>query len=551
MWREIHIWGFFAGLGLFLLGMLMLEQGLRGIGSKALKSFLRYRTRSPVRGVITGTIATALLQSSSLVGLIVLAFVGAGMLELRNALGIIFGSNLGTTFTGWIVASIGFKLDLVEFAQPIVALGALGTVFFARDRKPYFFSNIMLGLGLLLLGLGEMKLAVSTLAGNIDVSWFRGHNALVYVVAGALFSAIIQSSSATIMILLTAVNANLIQLEAAAAVVIGADLGTTSTILLGALKGSANKRRVALSHLFFNLGTAVLAFSTLPLLIYFIADVIEVSDPLYSVVAFHSLFNVIGIFLFVPFIDRLRIFLTRLVKDEKLVRCEYIRKVPANVTDAAITAVRKELEQLLITTIDLNLHCFKLNPGDVLVNPRPALEDRRIVYEDNYAGLKRTEGEVLAYTYAVQNNADDEDDIREITELNHAVRNVAYSAKFMKDIRHNLIEFRHSASGHLDQSHQNFQSGIRFIYRKFEELIINRNPELVVDHMIDVRKEIRARYEQLIQDIYSESGKDKVSDEETSNLLNVNRAVYLSSTALLEAIRVLLKVPESQLVPEA
>ncbi|MEJ2095409.1 MAG: Na/Pi symporter, partial [Gammaproteobacteria bacterium] len=129
MLQQIELWGFLAGLGLFLLGMYFLEQGLRGLGSKAMKKFLREQTRSPIRGVFTGTLVTAFLQSSSLVGLSALAFVGAGIFELRNALGIILGSNLGTTFTGWIVTLIGFKMNLGVFAQPMLAVGALGTVF--------------------------------------------------------------------------------------------------------------------------------------------------------------------------------------------------------------------------------------------------------------------------------------------------------------------------------------------------------------------------------------------------------------------------------------
>lgn len=100
VWDTIDLWGFLAGIGLFLLGMFMIEQGFKGLASQPLKRFLRNQTRSPLRGAVTGTVATFVLQSSTVVSLIVLAFVGAGILELRNALGVIFGANLGTTLKG-------------------------------------------------------------------------------------------------------------------------------------------------------------------------------------------------------------------------------------------------------------------------------------------------------------------------------------------------------------------------------------------------------------------------------------------------------------------
>jgi phosphate:Na+ symporter len=553
MWDNIQLWDFLAGLGLFLLGMLMLEQGLKGLGSRSLKNFLRVNTRSPVRGVITGTFATAFLQSSSLVGLVILAFIGAGMLELRNAMGVIFGSNLGTTFTGWIVTAVGFKMDLANFAQPILAAGAFGTVFLKNNEKPYYYSNILLGLGLLLLGLTEMKGGFASLTDNVDVSIFRGYNPIVYLIAGALFTAIIQSSSATMMILLSALHADVIKFQDAAAIVIGADLGTTSTIFLGALKGTVDKRRVACAHLFFNLGTDMLAFLCLPLLLYFIIDVLSMQDPLYSLVTFHSLFNILGIIIFLPLTDRFIRFLKWLIKEDKQValdECGLIDRVPANVTDAAIEAVRQELKHLLVRTIELNLRCFKINAGKVLPEELSGYNPNHASYEDRYANLKRNAGKILGYTYLVQKYADDEEDSREITELNHAVRNTAYSAKFIKDIRHNLFLFRQSTLTEIKDSRKDIKSSTIDFYHQVSMIILNKNPELTIEHLLLMKKSTRGEYENILQTIYFKSGEDQIQEEETSSLLNVNRAVYLSHMSLLESARVYLQIEESIVDPE-
>ena len=548
MFKGIEFWGFLAGLGLFLLGMFMLEQGLRGLGSRSMKKFLREQTYSPLRGVFAGTLVTAFLQSSSLVGLIVLAFVGAGILELRNALGIIFGSNLGTTFTGWIVALLGFKLDLMHYAQPLLALGALGSVFFARESKIYFYSNLLLGIGLLLMGLSEMTGSFNALTGNIDISFFRGHNPLVYFFGGALLTALIQSSSVAMMIVLSAMHAGILSLTEAAPLVVGADLGTTSTVLLGALKGSDEKRRVALSHFFFNVGTDSLALLISPLLIYFLTVVAHIEDPLIALVAFHSSFNLLGIAIYIPLVGQFARFLEWLVPggtrgEGEL--CSYIGRVPAKVPDAAIEAVRKELTALIIQAFKLNLHCFKINETEVIPEALMRKGKRRVAYEDDYALLKRAAGEILGYTYAVQGGAMEEEDSRELTQLNHAVRNVSYAVKFIKDIRHNLAEFRHSDSDVIITSQTELQNEVKFIYRKLAELILNRNPELAVEHYLELKKEIREGYERFIQNIYSVSGEDKIDDEETSSLLNVNRSVYLSTSAFMESTRVLLSIGEN------
>lgn len=553
MIHDIELWGFLAGLGMFLLGMHMLEQGLRGLGSKSMKNFLRKQTHSPLRGVVTGTIVTTFLQSSSLVGLIVLAFVGAGILELRNALGIIIGSNLGTTFTGWIVTFIGFKLDLIAYAQPLLAIGALGTVFLTRESRPYFFGNLILGLGLLLMGLSEMTESFASLTATVDASFFHGHNLLFYFLAGTFFTAIIQSSSVAMMIVLSAMHAGIFTLQEAALIVIGADLGTTSTVLLGSLKGTKEKRRVALSHLFFNLITSLLALLLLPTLLYIITDILAMSDPLLSVVVFHSLFNIVGITVFVPFIDRFIKFLQWLVPDDIKTAdntCVYIRRVSENVPDAAIEAVRQELFALLLHAISLNLHCFKINKQNICPQSFVEPGNNHLEYEDDYALLKRTEGEILAYTYSVQGKTDDDEDLSHLTLLNHAVRNTNYATKFIKDIRHNLIDFRHSSSSTIKILQENLKNEVILIYRKLITLLLNKNPELSNEHLIELKSYIRKSYEQFIHDIYSESGKDSISDIETSSLLNVNRAFYLSNSDLLESMRVLLSISEKTILEE-
>jgi len=544
--NQIHIWGFFFGLGLFLFGMMMLEQGLKGFAGKPLKHFLRQRTRSPVRGVVMGTFATMLLQSSSLVGLITLAFVGAGILRLRNALGIIFGSNLGTTMTGWIVTAIGFKLELGIFAEPIIAFGALGTVFLKKETRFYFYSNFILGLGLLLLGLGEMKSGFGSLAEHFDVSMFSGHHPVIYLLAGAAFTAIIQSSSATMMILLSALNVGIIDLFAAAALLIGADLGTTSTVLLGALKGSAEKRRVALSHFMFNLVIDIIAFIFIPLYLSFIANTIKVDDPLYALVTFHSLFNLVGIVIFIPFIDYFIRFLKWAISErtDALTKfCKYIYSVPPEITDAAIQVVRKELREMLDLVLSINLFVFDIDKTGDFLKLQDSSGVSKVQYEQSYHILKEKEGELLRYTNSVQRNSRDDDEINEVNQINHAIRNAMYAAKHIKDIRQDVMLFSHSGNPTLKRWQDKLRGQICSLYGNMISRTDGRRAS--TDDISRTGDKTREIYDELIEEVYTSAGKETLNNIEISTMLNLNRAVYLSNCALREVDRELLEVVKS------
>ena len=225
-------WQPLAGLALFLLAMRLIERSIRHLAGDRFKRLLANHTRNPVEAVASGTVATAILQSSSFVGLLMLAFVSARLLPLQNALAVVLGANLGTTATGWIVATLGFELELDRLALPMVGVGGVMYVLGGR-RRIARIGELTLGLGLLLLGLEYMKAAVSDLSESVDVAALADRSALEFLLLGTLFSAIVQSSSATMLIALTALNAGLLPLPAAAAVAIGADLGTTSTVLFG------------------------------------------------------------------------------------------------------------------------------------------------------------------------------------------------------------------------------------------------------------------------------------------------------------------------------
>ncbi|MCB0386983.1 MAG: Na/Pi cotransporter family protein, partial [Bdellovibrionales bacterium] len=259
--EEFDFWKLIAGLGIFLFGMFLMEESVRKLSGRSFRRLIRDYTRGRFRSIASGVFTTGLLQSSSAISLMVLAFVGAGVMDMTSAIGVIMGSNLGTTLTGWIVATLGFSFKIESFALPLIGIGGLGLIFLGKSEKYSNISKLMVGFGFLFLGLDYMKGGVEALASQFDLSTFRDYNIFVFVGLGFIFTVLMQSSSATLAIVLTTLHAGVIDFHSGAGLVIGANIGTTFTIILGAMGAAQVKKRVALSHFLFNVVTAVVALA--------------------------------------------------------------------------------------------------------------------------------------------------------------------------------------------------------------------------------------------------------------------------------------------------
>ncbi|MCC2618136.1 Na/Pi symporter [Aestuariibacter halophilus] len=351
--------GFFAGIGIFLIAMQTLEQALQRLSGKGMRNLLQRTTHSPVGSVLSGGFSTAILQSSSMVGLMVLAMVGSGLLPLYNAIGMMLGANLGTTMTGWLVTILGFKLSLSVASIPLMGLGGLVMVSNTGHGRRKAAGQLAFALGLLLFGLDVMKDSVAVLSERFDPGMFADAPLWLLLVIGCVFAAIIQSSSATMLITLNALSHDVISLPMAAAIIVGADLGTTSTLLLGGMTGTANKKRVAMAHLVFNVFTAVLAYA---LLLPFLPDLLAwfgMSDPLYSLVFFHSLFNLIGVLVMMPLLKPLARRLEQWFVHVAEPTCAFLADVPARWDPIGQVAALRQFQilfQRVLSSIESRLY---------------------------------------------------------------------------------------------------------------------------------------------------------------------------------------------------
>ncbi|TNE58692.1 MAG: Na/Pi cotransporter family protein, partial [Alphaproteobacteria bacterium] len=309
-----------GGVGLFILGMSLLTDGLRTLTGGTLRRGLKRATRNRFNSIMTGLVSTAILQSSSATTVTTIGFVGAGLITFQQSLGIIFGANIGTTFTGWLVTLLGFKLDLGILAMPLVLIG--GFMRLAGRGKAQPIGLALAGFSLLFFGIEGMQSGMSGLEAVLNPSTLPGDGLvgrLGLVALGALITVITQSSSAGVVTALAALGVGAISFPQAAAMVIGMNVGTTITAVLATIGGSTASRRTGYAHVLFNILTGLIAFALLTPLGRLVSSgtITLLNDPLLALVSFHTVFNIMGVLLIAPITGHFARIVIRLVPDRE------------------------------------------------------------------------------------------------------------------------------------------------------------------------------------------------------------------------------------------
>ncbi|GHG68838.1 phosphate:sodium symporter [Alishewanella longhuensis] len=313
MWSDILMG--LGALGLILLGMDWLSKGLKTAAGPALMQFLQRWTSRPWQGVLFGTAATVAVQSSTVLTVTTIGFVNAGVLSLQNAAFVIYGSNVGTSLTGWFVALVGLQFKIDALALPMIGVGAILKLF-AKKSRAQGIGEALIGFGIFFLGLAYLKDSFDAVFVDIEfaaLSQLGFWGILLGVLLGTLLSVVMQASIAVIALVITAVSAGVLPLPLAAAFVIGANLGTTSTAIISTLAATAKAKRLAMLHVIFNIITGVAAMLILSPLLWLIGvlqdALFQDPNPAISLALFHTLFNLLGVILMWPLTGRLVLFL--------------------------------------------------------------------------------------------------------------------------------------------------------------------------------------------------------------------------------------------------
>lgn len=534
MIESFDLWMFLAGLGIFLFGIFLMEESIKLLSGRAFKSLIRRYTATPIKGIISGSVSTAVLQSSSAVSLMVLAFVGAGIMNLVNAIAVMMGAKIGTTMTAWIVAVFGFKFSIESFALPMIGIGGLGLIILAKSPRYVNISKLLVAFGFLFHGLDFMKVSVEDLAASIDLASLPQLGLWVYLLAGLILTAIMQSSSATIAIVLTMIFTNVINFQEGAAMVIGANVGTTVTVMLGSIGGIPAKRQAAISQLIFVTSTGFIAFVFLPFLVWLILDLFHFDDNLVLGLAlFHTIFNVLAVVLFYPFIPRVSKYVQHLIPEryEKLTR--YVDNTSPEISEAAVIAIRKEIMNQLSNSIEDIKKLYHIYDN------RGRASGRRTSLD--YVDLERLHAEIFEYYAKMLGYEVSEDDAANLEKYIRSSRSVMNATKNLYELYPQIEDLAREESVFPQEAYRDILGRIKdleeVVYLAVENGVSHENEGLLNSSYFSVEEADK----DFIKNCALAIAEERIEEQQITRLLMINRTITQSLRMLLLSLKGLMQ----------
>ena len=314
-----------GGVGLFLLGMSVMTSGLKALAGSGLRTALSKAASTPLSGAFWGALVTLIVQSSSATTMTTIGLVSAGLLTFSQGLGLVFGANVGTTGTGWLIALIGVRVSLTSAALPMIFVGAL-TKLLGRGRLSAAGAALA-GFALVLFGLTTLQQGMGGLAERLHpadlpaifgpgVAWYSSlFGVLALIVVGLVMTAVMQSSTASIAVTLSAYFAGAVGLDQACALIIGQNIGTATSSALAAIGASSTAKRLAVAYILFKLVAAVIALVLFPITTPLLVRASRTIDGVTLLAGYHTAYNVVGVAVLLPLIGRFTRFVERILPE--------------------------------------------------------------------------------------------------------------------------------------------------------------------------------------------------------------------------------------------
>lgn len=531
------IWKLLAGAALFVLGIGLLEEALKALTGRRFKLFLKRQTGNKLKAIAGGTVVTALMQSSSVVNLLMLSMVGAGVVKMQNALAVMLGSNLGTTFTSWVVATFGFKLNIEAFALPLLAFFGLLILFVRPLGILFYWCRFFIGFAFLFLGLQFMKEGMIHFVQQVDLSVYTYYPWVFFVLVGFLLTALVQASVVTIALTLTALSMGIIDLTMAACIVLGAEIGTTIKLALASIQGVAAKKRVALGNILFNSINSFVMLLLLQPSLYFISQVLRIGDNLYALVFFQSFLNFTGILLFLPFLNVFGRFLERRFHDDPLTG--NLHKIHPNETDLALETLELESRHFVAHLLWFYNRAFAVDPSTALQQFYKS-EANQEQPGMQYAHMKKLYGELHTFYLRFQTTITGAAETDRLDQLMTAIRNLMYAAKSIKDAQPDIEQLRNSSNDQKYAFFQILQQRVIAVNQQVLCLLQEPDAEVKFVQLTNLYRQIQSAYTDELKRMYHLPATERLSGEEIATLLNLNRALVTSFKSLLFALKDLL-----------
>lgn len=554
-----------AGVAIFLLGMLALKQGFSAFTGGLLERVLRRATGNRWQALGFGLLSTSIMQSSSLVSVIAISFLSAGLITLAAGIGIVFGANLGTTTGAWLVAGFGLKVNIASYAMPMLVFGTI--LLFQRSRTRKGAGYVLVGLGLLFLGIHYMKEGFDTFKDTIDIAQYAmtGYaGVLVFTIVGMVATVVMQSSHATLVLIITALAAQQITYENALALAIGANVGTTITAILGALSANVSGRRLAAAHLGFNLLTGLISIGLIYHLVEFVnllSQYAGIADTNYSLklALFHTVFNLIGVVVMLPFIGPLVVFLEKAIPEPvpDVDQPRHLSSASAEFVDTAIEAVRKETLRIYdaaITILVNGLGLRQIQQGDSIhlsvsqsTHHSSALSDIDRMYEKH---IKTIYSAIIAFISETTFSRREEQNAS-LQWLREANTQIVQAIKDTKHLQKNLRLYIGSSNHDMREAYDMIR---RHISSTIEELNnIRDQRDGVMDMLaLDALKQLTEEHRNsTTENITRLIGESRITPQMGSSLFNDSRYAHDISMNLVLAVQALFGASEPDFLAAA
>jgi phosphate:Na+ symporter len=527
-----------AGVSILLFGMIMLEEGFRVFTKGPLQNILKKATNKLYKSITTGALVTALIQSSSLVSVITISFISAGLISLSGGIGLIFGANIGSTATAWLVAGFGLKIKISALALPMLIFGIIFSL--QRGITLKGIGGVLAGLGFFFLGIHYMKEGFDVFSQYIDLMQYAvdGYlGVLIYTAIGIIITIVLQSSAASLVLVLTALSAGQIEYENALALAIGANIGTTITAVLGSLSSNVAGKRLAGAHLIFNIVTGIIALS----LIYLLANLVDRISELIHIAStdytlklalFHTIFNVLGVIIMIPFIKKLDRLLLKLIKDKshkEIDEPKYLNPAVLKFPESVISALLNESKYLYensvfeIVTHALNIHRADVKSEEKLkkVIKKSNIDLKTNVDDLYYNKVKIIYGEIIKYASTAQSTLSlNNRQIKAITDIKIANRKMVEIIKDVRELNKNITMVLSLENKHLQKEYNSYRKKLTNVLRVIYLFRIENNEDKYELQLNALRNEAKLNVRQSNKSIDRLIRKNLITAEMTSSLFN-------------------------------
>jgi len=523
-----------AGVSIFLFGMLFLEEGFKAFTGGLLENLLSKTTNKLWKALSFGIATTTIMQSSSLVSVITISFLSANLITLAAGIGIIFGANIGTTTGAWLIAGFGLKVKISAYAMPMLVFGLI--LVFQKAKSLRGIGYILAGLGFLFLGIHHMKEGFEAFRDTIDLSEFAvgGYPGLfLYAGIGVAATVIMQSSHATLVLIITALAAQQVTYENALALAIGANIGTTITAIIGSMSSNYQGKRLAAAHLIFNMTTGVIAIGFIYQIMWSVEAVsdyvgINAGDYTLKLAVFHTIFNVIGVAIMSPFVSKLVAFLERAIPApvREVTEPRYLNDSVIDFPETLMEAVRNEVIHLYDNAQEVMAHGISMHRhhifSDVSLekNTKSSREVMDFDLDQVYINkVKSLYAAVIAFISKAQANLP-EDYGQRLFELRDASMNIVSCVKEVKHLRKNMSVYIASDNDHIRDEYNKIRFQISQMMRVIDEMRQSEDPSLGTLDLDEIKVDLEEGNVMITGTLDSLIRDGKISAEMGTSLIN-------------------------------